>query len=101
MKSGKTLTDILKASGLALSFSDAADFGALASRPLKLSQCFQQVKVAVDETGTVAAAATELLGSPVSVPPPFHMEVNRPFYFAIRDNSTGTVHFVGKVINPE
>ncbi len=101
MKSAKELTDLLKTSGLALSFSDAADFGALATSPIKLSQCFQQVKVSVDETGTVAAAATEMLGEPSSAPPPFHMEVNRPFYFAIRDNSTGTIHFVGKVVKPE
>lgn len=101
IKTKSELTERLKASGLARSFSDAADFGGISPTALKLSACTQQVRVAVDETGTVAAAATELMMEPVSMPPTFQMEVNRPFYFAIRDNSTGTLHFLGKVVKPE
>jgi len=31
---------------------------------------------------------------------PFHVTVDRPFVFLIRDLETGTVLFVGRVTNP-
>ena len=55
----------------------------------------------VNEEGTVAAAATSLGVGVVSMPPPpFVMKVDRPFFFAIRDNKTGLVLFMGSVRNP-
>ncbi|MGB5712444.1 MAG: serpin family protein, partial [Waterburya sp.] len=32
---------------------------------------------------------------------PFNMNVNRPFFFAIRDDITETILFMGKVSAPE
>jgi serpin B len=31
---------------------------------------------------------------------PFQMIVNRPFFCAIRDNQTGTVLFMGSIVEP-
>jgi serine protease inhibitor len=33
-------------------------------------------------------------------PKPFEMFVNRPFFFAIRHNSTGQLLFLGAVVEP-
>ena len=55
----------------------------------------------VNEEGTVAAAVTSVAMSLTSVgPPPFSMKVDRPFFFAIRDNRTGVILFMGSVTNP-
>ena len=54
--------------------------------------------VAVDETGTEAAAATGVVAEAASEP--VVVEVNRPFIFFIRDSDSGTIVFVGRVIDP-
>jgi hypothetical protein len=54
--------------------------------------------------GTEAAAATSVGVALTSVPiepPPFQMIVNRPFICAIRDNQTGTILFIGSVVDPQ
>jgi serpin B len=60
--------------------------------------------VEVNETGTEAAAVTELMcGAELfeePPPPPFVMIVNRPFVFAICDDFTGVVVFLGAVVDP-
>ncbi|MBO9539370.1 hypothetical protein J7643_02115 [bacterium] len=103
MKLNVALTDALKASGMGLAFSDAANFDGIADN-LRLDEVGQDVRVEVDEEGTVAAAATVLKAVPTSArvdPTPFHMEVNRPFYFAIREDATKAMLFMGKVVQPE
>jgi serpin B len=62
--------------------------------------------VEVNEEGTEAAAITEAglrcLGSMVTKPPrTFQMVVDRPFFFAIRDDHTGTIWFMGAVEKPD
>jgi serpin B len=57
----------------------------------------------VNEEGTEAAAVTSVVVSVTSVQQPrekFVMKVDRPFYFAIRDNRTGVLLFMGSVTNP-
>ena len=55
----------------------------------------------VNEEGTVAAAATSVRATLTSAPPPpFEMKVDRPFFFAIRDNRSGLVLFMGSVKDP-
>jgi len=57
----------------------------------------------VNEEGTVAAAVTGVVVGVTSVQEPrerFVMKVDRPFFFAIRDNQTGVVLFMGSVRNP-
>jgi len=55
----------------------------------------------VDEAGTEAAVATAVVVELKGVPsPPIEVTVDRPFVFLIRDIETGTILFVGRVVNP-
>jgi serpin B len=60
--------------------------------------------VEVNEKSTEAAALTGLAcgacGIPAPPPPPFEMIVNRPFVFAICDDHSGEVVFLGAVVDP-
>ena len=96
------LTASLQAAGLAPAFTGAADFSGIAPG-LFIGDVQQQDHVTVDETGTVAAAATEIgmMGAAApSATPPFRMDVDRPFTFVIRDDLTAGVLFVGHIANP-
>ena len=53
--------------------------------------------IAVDEWGTLAAAGTGV-GFTVGVAE--HFTADRPFVFAIRDRATGTILFLGRVLDP-
>ncbi len=53
------------------------------------------------EAGTEAAAATAAVVSLTSVPEaPVTIKIDRPFVFFIRDIPTGTILFIGRVMNP-
>ena len=63
-----------------------------------------QAFVDLDEEGTEAAAATELLLAVSYTPRPpkvFLMMVDRPFFFAIQDNAAGIPLFLGSVYDLE
>jgi serine protease inhibitor len=57
----------------------------------------------VDEQGTEAAAVTVAMstGAAAGRPPePIEFRVDRPFLFVIHDKPTGTVLFLGRVVDP-
>jgi serine protease inhibitor len=58
-----------------------------------------QTYVEVDETSTVAAAATGVAGT-TAAPASVNLLFTRPFFYAIRDNQTGELLFVGVLMNP-
>jgi serine protease inhibitor len=68
---------------------------------LYISNVAHKALCEVNEEGTVAAAVTSVTMTITSAPPPpFSMKVDRPFFFAIRDNQTGVILFMGSVSNP-
>ena len=88
--------------GMPIAFSAGADFsGMTGSRELFISEVIHKSFVDVDEAGTEAAAATAVI-MPTAAPPGGLVEVtiDRPFIFLIRDISTGTIMFIGRVVNP-
>ena len=96
------LKDRLLALGMRQAFDDdAADFSALSSAPVYISEAFHKATIEIDEEGTVAAAATAFVGVGVSAPPPpIPVTFDRPFVFFIRDVQTNALVFVGHYANP-
>jgi serpin B len=95
---------ILSDMGMILPFTDGdgmADFSGISERPLVISEVIHKTFVEVNEEGTEAAAVTSvgMLGV-ADVPKerlPIDYIVNKPFLFAIRENSTGIILFIGKM----
>ncbi len=80
----------------------AADFSGMGwpKGKLWISQIKHKAFVEVNEEGTEAAAATavEMATKSISMDPVF--KADHPFIFLIRDNSTGSILFMGRVANP-
>ncbi len=102
------LNDALMAIGMKEAFDpQRADFSGIAElssgNRLFISEVKHKSFCEVNEEGTVAAAVTSVGVAVTSVQEPpqrFVMKVDRPFFFAIRDNQTGIVLFMGSVTNP-
>jgi serpin B len=100
------LGEALVAMGMASAFGlggDGADFsGMTGDRALAISAVIHKAFVAVDEEGTEAAAATAVIMLEAAAPMDEAVEIklDRPFLFLIRDGETGTVLFVGRVMDP-
>jgi serpin B len=70
---------------------------------LYITDVIHKAFVSVDEAGTEAAAATAVIVGVSSAPMPEQivtMTIDRPFIFLIRDIQTGTIIFIGRVMNP-
>ncbi len=97
---------LTQATGLNFLFQDFADFSEIAapgSVPTAVGLIKQDTKIELDEYGVKAAAVTTIGGIEVtSMPtePPFDVVIDKPFFFAIGDKSTGTLIFVGSVVDP-
>jgi len=102
IESGLTLNDALTALGMGLPFTQHADFGSLLATPVKgptfLKEVRHQTFLEVDEEGAEAAAATSHKMLTKSASPA--IEVNRPFFCAIRDRRSGVLLFVGAIGDP-
>ena len=96
------LPGALRELGMEDAFADAADFsGMTGNRDLSISDVIHKAFVSVDEQGTEAAAATAVIMKLTAMPAePVEVTVDRPFIFTIRDIETGTILFVGRVMDP-
>jgi len=98
-----TLNDALKVMGMVSAFDDA-DFSKMRpEKDLFISRVLHKTYVKVDEEGTEAAGVTAVEFTRSSVSPgnnEVYMKINRPFIFAIRENTSGAILFIGKVVNP-
>jgi serpin B len=91
-----TLNDTLQAMGMEIAFSSGADFSGMGPS-FFISEVRHKTLVEINEEGTEAAAVT-MVTTPTSASLPFL--VNRPFFFAIYDNTTKTILFMGIVREP-
>jgi RHS repeat-associated protein len=95
---------LLQSLGMADAFEPAAaDFGNMVdpelSRPW-IDEVYHKAFVAVDEEGTEAAAATAVVMTETSVPEVITVSADKPFIFLIRDQVTGSILFMGRVLDP-
>lgn len=101
------LNDALKALGMGVAFDPSrANFSRMAqmAENIYISKVKHKTFVEVNEEGTEAAAVTSTEMRTTSVQMPrerFRMTVDRPFFFAIRDNQTGAVLFMGSILDPQ
>jgi serpin B len=98
-----SLVTPLRALGMTDAFDgELADFsGITGDRDLVISEILHKAFVSVDEAGTEAAAATAVLFRTTGIPKePIQVIVDRPFLFVLRDRPTGTVLFIGRVLEP-
>jgi serpin B len=94
------LLSALKSLGMRTAFGPDADFTRVSSEPgFQVGQIVHKTFVNVDESGTEAAGATSstFIGA---VYERVEVRVDRPFLFLIRDANTGTVLFMGRVVDP-
>jgi serpin B len=103
----KDLTGTLKGVGLQLAFDPArADFSRMTKdQSVMINKVLHRTYVDVDEEGTEAAAATSVemvpTGAPMEPVKPFKMIIDRPFMFAIADEKSGSLLFLGAVVDPK
>lgn len=101
---GTDLVPQLTGLGMGVAFSNAANFTNMSDIPLKISTVLHKAYISTDEEGTEAAAVTfvGVVETTAVAPrnPPFYMEVDRPFFYAIVDENTGEILFMGVVNDP-
>lgn len=96
------LNAALQEMGISRAFTDNAEFFNIVKKAqLKISQATHQAKVRVDETGTEAAAVTEItmVGVTMADTPKqtIYFRADRPFLFVIRDVQSEVSLFTGAV----
>jgi len=95
-----SLANTLAELGMPDAFTGAADFSGMdGTRDLFIGHVAHKAYVLVNEEGTEAAAATGV-SMTYSIPRYEMMLIDRPFIFLIRDIETGTILFIGRVLDP-
>jgi len=99
------LKTILSSLGMSQVFdATQADFAAMTDSTVAIDTVKHKTAIEVNEEGTEAAAVTSIgvrITSALPENKSFKMKVNRPFFFAIRDDITETILFMGNVSDPE
>jgi serine protease inhibitor len=96
----RELKDDLTALGMGIAFSDFANFSNITDQRILISRVLHQTFIKTDEEGTEAAAATVVEFEFTSMPMTTVVNINRPFLYFIRETTTGTIVFMGQVVDP-
>lgn len=101
----RQMNPILSDMGMGVAFdSDNADFTRInANGGLYISRILHKTFIETNEEGTEAAAVTAVEVGVTSVGPDqtYYFTINRPFVYFIQEKSTGTILFIGTVMNPD
>jgi len=96
----RELKDDLTALGMGIAFGMDADFSNISDQSILISRVLHQTFIKTDEEGTEAAAATVVEFEFTSMPMTTVVNINRPFLYFIRETTTGTIVFMGQVVDP-
>jgi serpin B len=100
----KNMKPVLSALGMTVAFDpDNADFTRINSNGgLYISDVKHKTFIETNEEGSEAAAVTsvEVANTSIGTDQPYFFTVNRPFVYFIQEKSTGTILFIGTVMNP-
>lgn len=97
-----TLNDALINLGMPTAFTGLADFSQMVENDgVYIDEVRHKSFIEVNEKGTEAAASTSVAIVETAAFDQFEMEVNRPFFFAIKDNESGMILFMGEIHEPE
>ena len=96
----RSLKEDLKAMGLEIAFTGEADFSGISEIDLLISDVIHKTYIKVNEEGTEAAAVTAVTMDLTSAGPGSVLRFDRPFLFAITENSSKSILFMGKVSEP-
>lgn len=97
------LANVLTGLGMPAAFdASLADFSGMdGSRDLVISEVLHKAFVEVNEVGTEAAAATAVIIAETAMPvEDLTLTIDHPFIFFIMDEPTGTILFMGRVLDP-
>jgi len=95
------LNGTLAEMGMADLFSSRADLSGMdGARDLFVSAVVHKAYVDVNEEGTEAAASTGGVVAATAFRPPPVFRADHPFLFLIRDNHSGSILFLGRVVDP-
>jgi serpin B len=95
------LKSILSDMGMGIAFTGGADFSNISDIGLQINDVIHQAFIETNEEGTEAAAATIVEVGTTSAPPaPITLNIDHPFIYIIRETSTNSILFMGKVADP-
>lgn len=86
--------------GMGIAFTPDADFSNISDQNLMINRVIHQTFIETNEEGTEAAAATVVEIINTSMPITIQVNIDHPFLYFIRETSTGTVIFEGRVSDP-
>jgi len=96
------LAKVLAEIGMPSAFSlPPANFSGMTGRKdLFISKVIHKAFVDVNEEGTEAAAATAVVMKESAIGRPLTFRADHPFVFLIRESQTGSILFIGRIIDP-
>ncbi len=95
------LNGILTDMGMGIAFTDNADFSNISDLSLLISMVLHQAFIETNEEGTEAAAATVVeIKNTSAPPPPVILNIDHSFLYIIRETTTNSILFMGKVADP-
>jgi len=101
LENSLSLVNPLTGLGMGVAFSAAADFSKInRAGGLTITDVLHKTYVDVNEEGTEAAAVTAVVVGLVCVCKPPPVRIDRPFLFALRENLSGTILFMGVIRQP-
>jgi serpin B len=97
----KELRDILSDMGMGIAFTESADFSNISDVAIMISFVLHQAFIETNEEGSEAAAATIIGFITTSAPVgPAILNLDRPFMYVIRETSTNSILFMGRLNDP-